>query len=238
MAQEYVLGFMFNQIEQYVVLIKKRQGILNGVGGKVKPKEWPIVAMAREFKEETGLLTNPNDWHLFLTLEYENGDKVHILKAIDNKAYYVTQQTDEKPIFVRIEMLYKDYSTQISPDVFWMIHMLLDKRLSNTYNRLKLKEEIKPIFEEGNIMVTEKLVESKIVTEEYINFKNSTLTICRIVLTNGFEVIGTSACVIKANFSEDLGRKLARKKAVDKIWGLEGYLLAEKINKEAVSDGS
>jgi hypothetical protein len=55
------------------------------------------------------------------------------------------------------------------------------------------------------------------------------LTICVLVLKNGFTVTGESACVSPENFNEELGRKNARQKAVDKIWMLEGYLLKDHL---------
>ena len=53
----------------------------------------------------------------------------------------------------------------------------------------------------------------------------STLTICILVLTNGFTVIGESNCVDPADFDADIGRMVAKKRAVDKVWELEGYLM-------------
>lgn len=51
------------------------------------------------------------------------------------------------------------------------------------------------------------------------------LTICVLVLKNGFTVIGESACISPQNFDRELGGKIARQKARDKIWQLEGYRL-------------
>ncbi|EGK3186744.1 hypothetical protein IFX79_004043 [Salmonella enterica] len=53
------------------------------------------------------------------------------------------------------------------------------------------------------------------------------LTICVLILRNGFTVTGESACVSPKNFDVEIGRKAARQKAIDKIWTLEGYLLKE-----------
>lgn len=53
--------------------------------------------------------------------------------------------------------------------------------------------------------------------------------VCVLVLKNGFTVTGENACVSRENFDETLGRKIARQKAVEKIWALEGYLLKEKL---------
>lgn len=60
-----------------------------------------------------------------------------------------------------------------------------------------------------------------------------TLTICVLILRNGFTVTGESACASPENFNEELGRKIAREKARDKIWALEGYLLKDRLNHQA-----
>lgn len=52
------------------------------------------------------------------------------------------------------------------------------------------------------------------------------VTVCVLTLRNGWVVTGKSACVSPALFDADVGRRLARKTAVDKIWPLLGYELA------------
>lgn len=56
------------------------------------------------------------------------------------------------------------------------------------------------------------------------------LTICVLVLKNGFTVTGTSACVSPENFDPDIGRKVAREDAIDKIWPLLGFRLRDRLN--------
>ncbi len=51
------------------------------------------------------------------------------------------------------------------------------------------------------------------------------LTFCVIVLRNGFTVTGESACASPENFDAEIGRKVARQNAVQKIWPLMGYEL-------------
>ena len=58
----------------------------------------------------------------------------------------------------------------------------------------------------------------------------SLLTFCVLRLKNGFTVTGESACASKENFDADLGRKIARQNAVNKIWPLEGYLLKQELS--------
>ena len=82
------------------------------------------------------------------------------------------------------------------------------------------------------IKVTEEQVENKIVKQDFIQPRGTTLTICILTLENGYTVVGTSACVSPETFKELTGRQIARKKAADKVWTLEGYLLAEKLYKD------
>ncbi|MBT7349623.1 hypothetical protein HN803_02400 [candidate division WWE3 bacterium] len=73
-------------------------------------------------------------------------------------------------------------------------------------------------------------IESKIFSEEFIlQPAGTTLTICILMLKNGYTVTGESACASPENFDQDMGMKIARKNAADKVWTLEGYLLKEKL---------
>lgn len=55
------------------------------------------------------------------------------------------------------------------------------------------------------------------------------LTFCVLVLQNGFTVTGESACASPENFDAEIGRKIARQNAVQKIWPLMGYELRSKL---------
>lgn len=57
------------------------------------------------------------------------------------------------------------------------------------------------------------------------------LTFCVLVLRNGFTVTGESACASPENFDAEIGRKIARANAVQKVWPLMGYALKERLNK-------
>lgn len=57
----------------------------------------------------------------------------------------------------------------------------------------------------------------------------SLLTFCVLVLRNGFTVTGESACASPENFDAEIGRKIARQNAVQKIWPLMGYELRSLI---------
>lgn len=58
------------------------------------------------------------------------------------------------------------------------------------------------------------------------------LTFCVMVLSNGFTVTGESACASPENFDPEIGRKIARENAVNKIWMLEGYLLKQRLHDD------
>ena len=55
------------------------------------------------------------------------------------------------------------------------------------------------------------------------------LTFCVLVLRNGFTVTGESACASPENFDAELGRKISRANAVNKMWPLMGYALKDKL---------
>ena len=57
-------------------------------------------------------------------------------------------------------------------------------------------------------------------------------TICVLVLQNGFIVTGESACADPENYNAEIGMRIARKNAVDKIWPLLGYQLKDKLHAE------
>lgn len=76
--------------------------------------------------------------------------------------------------------------------------------------------------------LTPVLIESKIVKEEY-HLLTDVLTVCVLTLENGFTVTGESACASPANYNKDIGDRIARDNAKEKIWVLEGYLLKQKL---------
>ena len=82
--------------------------------------------------------------------------------------------------------------------------------------------------------LTPDLIDAAIVGEYYHVFPGTMLTVCCLTLRNGFTVTGESACASPENFNAEIGQKIARGNARDKIWALEGYLLKEKLFKGEV----
>jgi hypothetical protein len=64
------------------------------------------------------------------------------------------------------------------------------------------------------------------------------LTFCVLTLRNGFTVTGESACASPENFDAEIGRKIARQNAVQKIWPLMGYQLRAALYASAVFSSS
>ena len=57
------------------------------------------------------------------------------------------------------------------------------------------------------------------------------LTFCVLVLRNGFTVSGESACASPENFNAEIGRKIARENAIQKIYPLMGYQLKSNLHE-------
>ncbi len=75
--------------------------------------------------------------------------------------------------------------------------------------------------------VTLERIQSRINKTEFIH--HGLLTLCVLTLANGFTVTGESACVDPGNYNAGIGDRIAKDNAVQKIWPLEGYLLAEAL---------
>ena len=81
--------------------------------------------------------------------------------------------------------------------------------------------------------LTPDLINDTIQAEAFHVFEGSQLTVCCLTLTNGFTVTGESACASPENFNVELGEKIARENARNKIWALEGYLLKQELHEAA-----
>ena len=86
-------------------------------------------------------------------------------------------------------------------------------------------------FNGGSAVKVASNIKSEYVEGERILAPLDLLTFCVLVLRNGFTVTGESACASPENFNAEIGRKIARENAVNKIWPLEGYLLKNTFSK-------
>ena len=79
-------------------------------------------------------------------------------------------------------------------------------------------------------------IDAKISAERYHRFEGTTMTVCCLILENGYAVVGQSAAASPDNFDAEIGRKIARADAREKIWQLEGYLLREALWQSEPAD--
>lgn len=59
------------------------------------------------------------------------------------------------------------------------------------------------------------------------------LSMCILVMKNGFTVIGKSAPASAENFNAELGRKFAYEDAVRQLWPLMGFALRDQLARAA-----
>ncbi len=91
-------------------------------------------------------------------------------------------------------------------------------------------------------------IEANIISEFYFTAGNAArglnvphlpaldlLTFCVLALRNGFTVTGESACASPENFDAEIGQKIARANAVQKIWPLMGYELRTALYEHSLS---
>lgn len=83
-----------------------------------------------------------------------------------------------------------------------------------------------------------KMIDDVIQSGTYHVFPGTTLTVCVLKLRNGYLVTGESAAASPENFNEELGRKIARDNARNKIWALEGYLLRQRLSEQSDKKGA
>lgn len=79
-------------------------------------------------------------------------------------------------------------------------------------------------------------ITAAIIAEQFYVFPGSQLTVCCLTLRNGFTVTGESACASPENFDREIGERVSRDKAKDKIWPLLGYALKERLFQAAVKE--
>lgn len=57
------------------------------------------------------------------------------------------------------------------------------------------------------------------------------VTLCILVMRNGFVVVGESAPIDPADYCPEVGRQVAYQRALDKLYPLIGYELKTKLNE-------
>ena len=76
--------------------------------------------------------------------------------------------------------------------------------------------------------INEQMVDDFVAGHESTRMGNHTVVLVK--LRNGFTLIEESACVDHANYSHEIGERLALEKAKSRVWCLLGFLLATARN--------
>lgn len=126
---EYASGIMFG-FGHSICLIHKtkpewQRGKLNFPGGKIELNESPILAVQREFHEETGYYTNEQDWTLKILLQNENW-KVHFFMAKVNKCFHIKPDAIEQCAWFDWRYL----PDNVIWNLRWMIPLVLDESIA------------------------------------------------------------------------------------------------------------
>jgi len=135
-TSHYVCGFMFSVELAWVGLIRKQrpawqQGLLNGIGGRIEPREQPCEAMVREFKEETGCPTCAEDWHHFLYMDGENDAGTGLFSvdffACRGRLVALRSVTDEKVEICRVRNMDPLWTRRCAVEnVSWLVGLAID----------------------------------------------------------------------------------------------------------------
>jgi 8-oxo-dGTP diphosphatase len=122
-----------------VILIRKnrpdfQKGKWNGIGGKLEANESPLDAMVREFREETGIVTQPTDWQLTLSMtgaaddaNTKQGFCVWYYRTFVSVFPTIQQTTDE---LVNIKYVDELYDTPTLDNMKWILPLQLTSNLT------------------------------------------------------------------------------------------------------------
>ena len=102
-ARRQVVGFLFDDTGEFVLLIKKNRpewmkGRMCGVGGSIEGEESPVEAMVREFLEETGVATNVSAWVAAPMLMTDHATDLSIFGARSSVALDQARAITDEPL--------------------------------------------------------------------------------------------------------------------------------------------
>jgi 8-oxo-dGTP diphosphatase len=124
-----VCGFMFSADRRKVALIRKNRpnfqaGKLNGIGGKAERGELNSlrVAMVREFREETSMVTHEGDWLLYARILTPGWD-VRFYRAFGFDLTQLQSLTDE---LIEIHNVSTLNFQNTMRNVQWLVPLALD----------------------------------------------------------------------------------------------------------------
>lgn len=129
---KYVCGLIYHRGK--VLLLYKTKGperlvgFWNGVGGKVEKNETLHEAIVRETFEETGIVTNENDWFLFAEVKKSDYQCTFFAIELDNNRKIELKPESEPLWFFERDNL----PPRTMFNIRWFLMMLKDEDAKNT----------------------------------------------------------------------------------------------------------
>lgn len=125
---KYVAGLMFTEDRSQVAMVLKgkpewQAGLFNAIGGKIEEGEQPATAMAREFEEETGVATLPQEWEYLTCLDGEWG-QVYFYRMFDDRVKNVKTMESETIVLTNPY----DLPRNIISNIRWLVPLALDTK--------------------------------------------------------------------------------------------------------------
>lgn len=99
---------------------------------------------------------------------------------------------------------------------------------------MSTEQEIEAEIQKRNLSaprLTPEKIDAVIASKTFTVMPSGKCMVCELTLVNGFTVRGEASAVSKANFDAAIGSEVSFKKARDKVWELEGYLLQQRLHQ-------
>lgn len=122
---------------------------LMGLGGKLEGNESPLDCMIREYREESGVLTKPDDWVQYCVLNGSNGKapfKVHCFYNVGESYRLVRSAELEKHVKAyHVRNLYGGLNEMMYGQCRWLMEMALS--LANEQEKRASGFEINEVYQ-------------------------------------------------------------------------------------------
>ena len=83
----------------------------------------------------------------------------------------------------------------------------------------------------GYPQLNDEYLESLVIHEDFHHFKDTGVTVCCLVVKNGYSITEEAVCANLAAFDLEMGKRRARRKALESLLKLEYYLLRQRIHE-------
>jgi 8-oxo-dGTP diphosphatase len=130
---QYVLGFVFNERRDKVVLVRKKRpsfqvGKLNGFGGSIEEGEGSRQAMVREFKEESGVTTEEDQWTRLGNL-YPPNTIIIIYYMFNDSVFDNIRQIEDEELVWKDALALNDFQKEGADHIPYLIPMILEQKV-------------------------------------------------------------------------------------------------------------